>query len=348
MPNDYIFAARKVTDGKFEAEPGPIKYLSVPKTMNDYTPAQIVTSRVQWTDEVIGLADGDENPYSISPKGDILVFVHGYNNTTESVLQRHRLLTSKLRDAGWHGVVISFDWPSNSQVLNYLEDRSDAAATAGLLVRQGLDIVVRAQSRGCLTNIHLLGHSTGAYVIMKAFEQARDFGPHYKADWRLGQVAFISGDVSQSSVAPTTVFMEVAEKRIMRLTNYANPYDAVLAVSVAKRLGVSPRAGRKGIDTSTSTRLVNVNCGEYFHGLDPAARDDGASWSHSWYFGDETFALDLAMTLEGAVDRDFLPTREKKPDGLHLKPGKRPEKMEDWGIKVAAKKTLLPDGGRRS
>ncbi|HWP24376.1 MAG TPA: hypothetical protein VNM15_09405, partial [Candidatus Binatia bacterium] len=36
-------------------------------------------------------------------------------------------------------------------------------------------------------------------------------------------------------------------RRIMRLTNYQNPYDYVLAASNAKRLGVAPRAGRVGL-----------------------------------------------------------------------------------------------------
>jgi pimeloyl-ACP methyl ester carboxylesterase len=346
MVNDYIFTARKVTGKSFDAEPGPIRFLSVPASVADYSPAHVVSSRADWVDQVIGLADGDENPNSISPAGDILVFVHGYNNATSAVLARHRSLKANLRDAGWHGMLISFDWPSNNQVLNYIEDRSDAVATAGLLVRQGLEIVIRAQARNCITNIHLLGHSTGAFVIMKAFEKAPDNGLNFKSDWRFGQVAFISGDVSQASLEPTTTFIEVANKRIMRLTNYSNPFDSVLAVSNAKRLGVSPRAGRRGIGDSKNPKLVNVNCGDYFNGLKPTMMQQLGSWSHSWYFTDKTFALDLAMTLEGAIDRDFIPTREERSGALYLKTGKRPAYMSEWAIKQSAKTAISPNGDR--
>jgi hypothetical protein len=43
------------------------------------------------------------------------------------------------------------------------------------------------------------------------------------------------------------------------------------------------------------------------------------------------------MTLEGAIDRDFIPTRSKTDDKLILVEGSRPANMADWGISDAAK-----------
>ena len=66
MPEfDYLMTARRLKDGGFEAEPGPVRYLKVPRTTKIPTPAHIVQGAgaiQQWVDEVCGLADGDANP----------------------------------------------------------------------------------------------------------------------------------------------------------------------------------------------------------------------------------------------------------------------------------------------
>ena len=240
---DYLVTARRIREGEFEAEPGPIRYLKVPRNVIVPTPAHAVQGAgaiQQWLEEVCGLADGDANPNSISPTGDILVFIHGYNNNLNTIMWRQRQLASDLQAEGWRGLVIGFDWPSDDDTLNYLEDRSDAAAVAIELVRRGVAIIAAGQKKNCRTNIHLLGHSTGAYVIMEAFVQAEKDGELFKGDWRIGQVAFIGGDVSASSLSATDNWSGPMFRRIMRLTNYSSSFDAVLGVSNAKRWAWRP------------------------------------------------------------------------------------------------------------
>jgi pimeloyl-ACP methyl ester carboxylesterase len=300
----------------------------VPQQATEVTPAHAVQGAGAipgWLDEVCGLADGDANPNSISPKGDVLVFVHGYNNSLATVLERQRRLTSDLEAEGWRGLVIGFDWPSEDNTLNYLEDRSDAAAVAVELVRKGVAVVAAGQKKNCVTNIHLLGHSTGAYVIMEAFVQAEKDGDLFRSDWRIGQVAFIGGDVSAASLSGTDNWSGPMFRRIMRLTNYSSYFDAVLGISNAKRLGVAPRAGRVGLPPDAHSKAVNVNCSTYFAGKDAAnAAGGGISYTHSWYIGDRVFARDLAMTIEGAIDRHGLPTRRSESGQLFLRDAPRP------------------------
>jgi pimeloyl-ACP methyl ester carboxylesterase len=335
MAFDYVMTARRLSNGKFQAEPGPVKFIKVPQDKTEYDESHVIT-RAAWVNEVIGLADGDENPLSISPTGDILVYVHGFNNTIANILDRQRNLATNLRAEKWRGVIVSFDWPSNNQILGYLEDRSDGAQVAQYLVENCLSIVVAQQNRGCLTNIHLVGHSAGAFVITKALEFSPNKGSDYKSDWRLGQVAFISADVSRNSFFDGDQWIQVMNKRVMRLTNYFNPYDAALAVSNAKRLGVAPRAGRRGLPDDVTDKLVDVNCGPHFLSLKPP-KDPSPAWSHSWYFQDRVFARDLAMTLEGAIDRNYIPTRKLTDGKLVLLDGDRPANMAAWGIDDAAK-----------
>lgn len=337
----YVITARKRQGKGFANEPGPVQFLRVAKGAKSYGPADAIPVKA-WVDEVRGLADGDENPTSISPTGDVLVFVHGYNNDIASVLDRTADLRANLRKQGWRGEVVAFDWPSANSVLNYLEDRSDAAQVAGLLVTKCLRLLSEGQAAGCITNVHLLGHSTGAYVILEAFAQAEKDGKLFKSDWRIGQVALIAGDVASDSFRVGASWSQPLFRRIMRLTNYANGSDAVLAVSNAKRLGVSPRAGRVGLPEEAASKAVNVDCTAHFNGLEPGP-GVGAGFCHAWHFTDPRFGLDLALTLEGAMDRHAIPTRDQTPRGLALNAhGTRPKGMAHWGIKAAS---LAGSGG---
>jgi pimeloyl-ACP methyl ester carboxylesterase len=338
MGHTYIICARRRDGNAFTNEPGPVRFLKVPGSVKtQYDASHIVTNAKAWALEVQALADGDENPNSIAPKGDVLVFVHGYNNGMVDILQRTRQLNADLRAEGWRGQVIAFDWPSANQTLNYLEDRSDGAQVALSLVNKAIRLLSDGQKAGCETNVHLLAHSAGAYVVMEAFIQAEKYGPLNHSPWRVGQVAFISGDVSLSSLSAKSEWSSSMFKRIMRFTNYYNPFDAALAVSTAKRLGVSPRAGRRGLPQDAPDRAVSVNCGPYFQELPPDKSFGHVSWTHSWYIGNRVFARDLAMTLEGAIDRDFIPTRDKVGGELRLADHLRPKFQSQWDIKSTAK-----------
>jgi esterase/lipase superfamily enzyme len=326
---DYVITCRRVQHDAFEAKTGPVRFLKVPADAATATPANAVQGAgaiAQWVDEVINLSAAQPNPNSISPEGDILAFVHGYNNDLPAILRRQRQLTANLQAAGWRGLVISFDWPSDDYTLEYWQDRSRASDVSIELVRRCVAIIARGQQAGCKANIHLLGHSTGAYVIMEAFAQAEKEGTLFKSDWRIGQVAFISGDVASASLAAKEGWAQPMFDRIMRLTNYSNGFDAVLGVSNAKRLGVAPRAGRIGLPPDAPLKAINVDCSAYFRDKDASATDHdaGISYTHSWQFGDPVFAADLAMTIEGAMDRNVIPTRRQDNGKLVLQQGARP------------------------
>ena len=334
--HDYLITTRRVKNGLFEAEPGPVRYLRVPSAARKLKTDHELTGRggtARWIKEVQALALSKINPLSVSRKGDILIFVHGYNNKPEEVLKRQRQLTADLDAEGWKGVVIGFDWPSDHHALNYLEDRSDAAQVAMAMVSKGVTKLSECQAGGCQTNVHLLGHSTGAYVIMEAFAQAEKDGELYKSDWRVGQVAFISADVSAESLNVTSNWSDPMFQRVMRLTNYANPFDSILAISNAKRLGVSPKAGRVGLKEGADPKTINVHCGDHFQTIDPAKAPSVGTFNHSWYIGDRVFARDLAMTLEGAIERHAIPTRVwDTHKGLCLREAQRPQHSSSWNI----------------
>lgn len=351
-PSDYLISVRRVNrQNEFEAEPGDkTLFLKVPAGQDTYSPGDQIAFD-KWREEVNEIA-GREEETRFGSKGDVLIFVHGYNNTEAEILKRTRLLRETLGAEKWDGVVVAFDWPSDNNTLNYLEDRSDARNTALRLVSDcilrlaaiqdpedralwksaGLSEAVRRRSQTCEVNIHLLGHSTGAYVIMEAFAQAQAQGDLHRTNWRIAQVAFIGGDVSSSSLGADSDWNKPMFQRIMRFTNYSNGFDDVLAVSNAKRLGTAPRAGRVGLPDNTDAKAANVDCSDYFKKIDPKKAKYVGWFPHSWHIGDPVFARDLAMTLEGKYDRNVLPTRTTKNGKLILAAGKRPTHEANWGM----------------
>lgn len=334
--NTFLICTRDTdTNDEFTTEPGQTTFLKVPAGRMAYSRSESITAE-RWKKAVIAAADGEEDEITGST-GDIVFFVHGYNNDIPTVLWRTRTLQDTLAAQGWKGLVVGFDWPSDNSTLNYLEDRMDAASVSRRLVDSALQLLVDAQfpsepgAPPCTINVHLLGHSTGAYVIMEAFAQAAKRGDFFKKSWRIGQVAFIGGDVSSRSLAAGSDWAAPMYDRIFRLTNYSNRFDKVLGVSNMKRLGTAPRAGRVGLPDSIPAKAVNVDCSDYFASKDPATSSFVGTFNHSWHIGDPEFALDLAMTLEGAIDRHAIPTRQLDGDRLILVAGQsRPRFQDGW------------------
>ena len=319
MPGfDYVITARKPTADNtgYTDNPGESDFIKIPDTAPSYTPADEIP-RTDWINEVLAQSAPHRDATGVV-RGDVLVFVHGYNNTIGGILQRHRLLKGDLPQYGFDGTVVSFDWPCNDVALSYLPDRINAKRTALQLVTDCITPLAALQSTGqCATNVHVLAHSTGAYVIREAFDDADDRHVIAVTNWTISQIALISGDVSSASMSSNNAGSESIYLHCIRLTNYSNPYDEVLQLSNAKRVGLAPRVGRIGLPGNAPATAVNVFCGTYYQTLGPQNPGGlaGVTFSHSWQFGDPVFTQDLAATLGGEVDRGVIATRTRAADG---------------------------------
>jgi pimeloyl-ACP methyl ester carboxylesterase len=311
----YWISARKVSGGQFvdQIDLGATRYLRVPDGQTP-APSQEI-ARTQWVKEILGLFPVKDPAYG--PSGDILFFVHGFNNTINDVDQRHQLVQAGLAANNFDCRVISFDWPCDDVALAYLDDRDHAKKTAILLVNAGIKPFVAAQARICDINVHVLGHSMGAYLIREAFDHADD-GQTSSANWTANQLVLIAGDVSAASFSQSNPSTESTYRHCYRLTNYFNGYDEVLQISNAKRIGLAPRVGRVGLPPDVPDKAVNIDCSAYFHNTYGSGGPglDIATLSHSWFFKDQVFLKDLSETLRGATDRQFVAVRgEPDPAG---------------------------------
>jgi esterase/lipase superfamily enzyme len=319
---DYIFTVRRVRKGAFTNEPGSTYFLKVPENSADIDPTHQIGSAGsgmpdKWAREVMAHAKSGVNPRTGEPKGDILIYVHGFNTPTSTMLERHRLIRKGVEKHGFEGVVVSFDWPSASSALNYLEDRSDAKQTARYLVDAGIAAFAERQTPDCEINMHLLAHSMGAYVVREAFDDADDRPAIAANSWSVSQVMLVSGDVSTSSLTDGNPKTSSLYRHCVRLTNYSNPFDAALSLSNIKRVGVSPRVGRVGLPSDAPGKAVEVDTGTYYeankHKFDHLPND-----SHTWYFWDDTFMRDVTETVKGDVDRNRIVTRVGRGSRLEL------------------------------
>lgn len=320
MNDDYVICVRDVDDeGKFFAEPGETRFLLTP--LGELPMPDQAVKADKWAKLVMKSATTGKDPLTQKPVGDVLVFIHGYNNSQKTVMQRHRQLKGDLKLRGFKGAVVSFDWPSEESALNYLEDREDAKQTALRLVDDCISLFARLQGEDCRINVHLLAHSTGAYVIREAFDDADDRSGIASTNWSVSQVLLIGGDISSDSLTADNSTSESLYRHCIRLTNYWNPYDSVLKLSNVKRLGTAPRVGRVGLPKNAPDKAVDVDCGEYFAGLDQTKATYYGAFDHSWHIGDAVFTADLLYTIRGDIDRERIPTRKIGANGeLILKP----------------------------
>lgn len=315
---DYVLSVRAVRNGAFVADVGPSKFLAVPPGQAP-VPAQAITQSAWY--QAVRAAAAWQNAQG-EARGDLLFVVHGYNLSAVEVLQRHRRLQADLLALGFRGVVVSFDWPSDDQALGYLPDRYRAKESALRLVTDGIAYLSAQQTRSCPINLHVFGHSTGAYVIREAFDDADD-RQLPNLSWSVSQILFAAGDVSAASMTAGNSASASLYRHCLGLTNYASRHDRALDLSNVKRLGVAPRVGRSGLPGTAPPQAVNVDCTAYYARLaadsSPIAAEDQphgfvGTQSHSWYFGNRAFTRDLFGVVIGE-DHTVLPTRAVAPDG---------------------------------
>ena len=167
----------------------------------------------------------------------------------------------------------------------------------------------------CDIDVHLLGHSTGAYVIREAFYEASQSRQISRINWNVSQVVFIGADIGYTSMSASNGKSRTLFEHSIRITNYQNPSDSALKMSNVKRLGLAPRIGRVGVPGDAPDNVVNVDVGQHWRTL----QQGPGNWSHSWHFYDGTFAEDLVATLIGDVDRNVISTRQRRDGSLFLK-----------------------------
>ncbi|KRW94044.1 alpha/beta hydrolase [Paracoccus sp. MKU1] len=104
------------------------------------------------------------------PAGErkLLLFVHGYNNTTSDALLR---LAQFVEDTGFEGVPVLFTWASAARTPRYVYDLN-SALVARFKVKEVSDILVRTNAESA----DILAHSMGTLLTMEGLIDAQQAG----------------------------------------------------------------------------------------------------------------------------------------------------------------------------
>jgi hypothetical protein len=142
---------RALSDDAFGDMPGPTVFLKLQD--NDQAPfsPQRAIDADDWVRDILQTVPKKRDATGVF-RGDVLVFIHGYNNAMDAVLERHRLLKQNLASYGFAGTVISFDWPCDDIALAYLSDRRQAKQTATLSSPTGSSASLRCSSCSIATS----------------------------------------------------------------------------------------------------------------------------------------------------------------------------------------------------
>lgn len=269
----------------------------------------------RWAEAVIEAAGG--------PKGDghIVFFVHGFNNNAKDAFKTHKKFLSSLKKQGLKKTAfVTFAWPSEGDVLQYLEDDGAARKSALDLVKFGIELFAQVREPGCRIRVHVIAHSMGTLVVREAFRAAEGRPSTRENAWGISQLIFFGADISSRSIKS-----DVAEplfRKSQRFTNYFNRHDAALATSNVKRFFSSRRLGRHGTPENMLDKVADVDVSEHWKMI---AKTNNASprrdklLSHNFYRDDPTFCKDVVHTLEGDMDRRNTPNRKPHKEAGRLK-----------------------------
>jgi len=171
--------------------------------------------------------------------GDVILFVHGYNNKEKDVLERAGQLSGYLeRDQNFHGTTISFDWQSAGANSKYLYDLQSANFSRDALSRLLYFLATNPQVR----RINIVAHSMGNWLVMEALRQTAIAERAVVFD-KIIKLNLVNADIDADVFGKqlyviydryppeTGLFSAVRPEFGVKVRVFANPNDKALEVS---------------------------------------------------------------------------------------------------------------------
>lgn len=248
-------------------------------------------------------------------KPSLLIYTHGYNNDYRDALEEYAELRRNM-----HGAVgretyedqcltVLFTWPSEGGTLSYLEDRDDARMSYPAVRHMAYLLLQEThQLENCISDVCVMGHSMGNYVLREAFA-ALVSSPSAPAGTFVSQFLMFGADVGNRSLEPQGKGFGI-NRFSDRVSVYFSPHDDTLGVS--RRKNASRRLGRtlSGSYQTTPDKALFIDCRDW-------ANDDKleelfgreAPSVHSSYRSVPAILKDMFATVVG-IDREVIPGRE--------------------------------------
>lgn len=212
---------------------------------------------------------------------EVVVFVHGFNNTFAEGLYRFAQL---YHDLDMPGVPVHYSWPSRGSVLAYAYDRDSA-----LFARDGLEDMLREVSAAGADRILIVAHSMGSALTMETLRQVAD---DRQIRSRLAGVILMSPDLD----------VDVFRSQARRIRTLPQPF-VVMTSERDNALAVSATL------SGESARLGNLQDPSVLAGLNVTLIETGAYKDGDGHFTAATSPALIALLnrsadIERALGRD--------------------------------------------
>jgi pimeloyl-ACP methyl ester carboxylesterase len=171
-----------------------------------------------------GYAPGSKPPH------DLLLVIHGFNNTAEKASYKFGIAQESLATSGYHGVVAGYSWDADTQwdplaMTGYHEGLRNAKANGLKLARFIIDYKQRCPE----TRIHLLGYSMGAVVALETLLALKEDQQCAYAGVAVCSVHLVGAAVENDEIELDQRYGPAIEKCCTKLFNYYSREDNKLA-----------------------------------------------------------------------------------------------------------------------
>jgi esterase/lipase superfamily enzyme len=179
---------------------------------------------------------------------DVLVYVHGFNETFDSAATSYAKLVAGIR---FTGAPVLFTWPSRASLLDYGTDRESAMWSRDALE----DTLTALATDPRVGRVHILAHSMGGLVTLEALRSMIDRSGGLLAD-RFGAIVLANPDVD------VDLFKRQAKRLaplVPKMTVIVSGKDRALEIS-SRLAGGMPRVGaadRAALD-QTGAKVVDA------------------------------------------------------------------------------------------
>lgn len=209
----------------------------------------------------------------------LLIFIHGFNNTTSDAILR---LGQFVEDTGFQGVPVLFTWASAASATRYVYDLNSA-----LIARAKLGEVADLLVRTNADSVDILAHSMGGFLTMEGLVEAQQRGTLGRRG-TIDHIMLASPDIDIDLFR--TQLEQLPPSIIDRIYVMVSADDGALRVSRRLAGGV-PRVG--AADTAELERLgLTV--------IDVSEISDSSSGSHSKFAG----SPEVVRLIGAGLNRD--------------------------------------------